>query len=116
MSFSCFVAVVEEERSRRLGELGAGWWGTAEDHAGAGEETCGGFFAKKRRSTSQELGTTLPGEVAFAPTHVSRFATFVSFRLDRPRNPGAETSRRWFVCFAWYQTAVFSLYLCFVTR
>eukprot|EP00903_Cladosiphon_okamuranus_P017456 g16078.t1 len=60
-------AVVEEERSRRLGELGSGWWGTSEGHAG--EETCGGFFAKKRRSSSQELGITLPGEVAFAPTH-----------------------------------------------
>lgn len=63
-------AVVEEERSRRLGELGSGGSGGGASECGAGQEaddTCGRFFIKKRRSSSmQELGTTLPGEVAFA--------------------------------------------------
>ncbi|CAN0136888.1 unnamed protein product, partial [Hapterophycus canaliculatus] len=65
-------AVVEEERARRLGELGFGGWGSTSDGFSAqeGDDMCGGFFTKKRRSSSQELGTTLPGEVAFAPTHV----------------------------------------------
>lgn len=73
-------AVVEEERARRLGELGlASWASTAGSDAAVGREaddTCGGFFTKRRRSVSQEaaiLGTTLPGEVAFAPTHVSMY-------------------------------------------
>lgn len=70
--FTFCEAVVEEERARRLGELGFGGWGPTSDGCSAqeGDDTCGGFFTKKRRSSSQELGTTLPGEVAFAPTHV----------------------------------------------
>lgn len=71
-------AVVEEERARRLGELGLASWGgtslSSEACAGQeGDDLCGGFFAKRRRSASQDatpLGTTLPGEVAFAPAHV----------------------------------------------
>ncbi|CAM9945298.1 unnamed protein product, partial [Ectocarpus fasciculatus] len=62
-------AVVEEERSRRLGELGSGGSGGGASECGAGQEaddTCGRFFIKKRRSSIEELGTTLPGEVAFA--------------------------------------------------
>ncbi len=72
LPFWIMTAVVEEERSRRLGELGSGGWGGgSECFAGQeGEDTCGGFFSKKRRSSTQELGTTVPGEVAFAPTHV----------------------------------------------
>lgn len=65
-------AVVEEERARRLGELGLGSSGGSVRQDG--EDMCGGFFGKRRRSSSQDgvsLGTTLPGEVAFAPTHVS---------------------------------------------
>lgn len=70
-------AVVEEERARRLGELGLASWGgtslSSEACAGQeGDDMCGGFFAKRRRSASQDatpLGTTLPGEVAFAPAH-----------------------------------------------
>ena len=71
---------MEEERARRLGELGLASWGgttlSSEACAGGGQEgddLCGGFFAKRRRSASQDappLGTTLPGEVAFAPAHV----------------------------------------------
>lgn len=70
-------AVVEEERARRLGELGLASWGgtslSSEACAGQeGDDLCGGFFTKRRRSASQDtpLGTTLPGEVAFAPAHV----------------------------------------------
>lgn len=75
--------VVEEERARRLGELGVGVasrdkgiaWGPGDIVAqGGNEDKCGGFFAKKRRSMSEDgvLGTTLPGEVAFAPNHVRK--------------------------------------------
>ena len=69
---------MEEERSRRLGELGSGGWGGgSEGFAGQEvDDTCGGFFSKKRRSSSQELGVTVPGEVAFAPTHVRPRALF----------------------------------------
>lgn len=71
-------AVVEEERARRLGELGLASWGTSRTRSDGGfgqegDDLCGGFFAKRRRSASHDsasLGTTLPGEVAFAPTHV----------------------------------------------
>lgn len=64
-------AVVEEERARRLGELGLGLSQGSIIHEG--EDICGGFFIKRRRSASQDgvsLGTTLSGEVAFGPTHV----------------------------------------------
>lgn len=67
-------AVVEEERARRLGELGLGLSQGSIIHEG--EDICGGFFIKRRRSASQDgvsLGTTLSGEVAFGPTHVSLF-------------------------------------------
>lgn len=76
-------AVVDEERARRLGELGlASWRASTTRSEGSfgqeGDDLCGGFFAKIRRSGSHDgasaaLGTTLPGEVAFAPTHVSCF-------------------------------------------
>ncbi|CAM9167134.1 unnamed protein product [Scytosiphon promiscuus] len=64
-------AVVEEERARRLGELGfCGWASNSYGLSGQeGDGSCGGFFTKRRRSSDQELGTTLSGEVAFAPTH-----------------------------------------------
>lgn len=71
-------AVVEEERARRLGELGLASWTSAAGSYRSGhegrEDLCGGFFAKRRRSCSHDvvsLGTTLPGEVAFASSHVS---------------------------------------------
>lgn len=71
-------AVVEEERARRLGELGVASWGAARSGAGglSGREMddrCGGFFTKRRRPSQDAestLGTTLPGEIAFAPAHV----------------------------------------------
>lgn len=71
-------AVVEEERARRLGELGLASWGGgasgSDCFAGQeGDDMCGGFFAKRRRSVSHDgasLGTTLPGEVAFGSAHV----------------------------------------------
>lgn len=71
-------AVVEEERARRLGELGLASWGgmsfASNSIAGQdGDDLCGGFFTKRRRSASHDaasLGTTLPGEIAFGQAHV----------------------------------------------
>lgn len=95
-------AVVEEERARRLGELGLASWGgtTLSSEACAGQEgddLCGGFFAKRRRSASQDatpLGTTLPGEVAFAPAHV------------RPINRGNKKEILYYCCIIMHDTAV----------
>ena len=71
-------AVVEEDRARRLGELGV-WGGTMHDNfIREGDDVCGGFFTKRRRSASQDstsLGITLPGTVVFPPTTVRQETT-----------------------------------------
>ncbi|CAM9111946.1 unnamed protein product [Ectocarpus sp. 12 AP-2014] len=79
-------AVVEEERSRRLGELGSGGSGGRASECGAGQEaedTCGRFFIKKRRSSTEELGTTLPGEVAFANSRVLQLEEVCHTQMTR---------------------------------
>ncbi|CAN0535907.1 unnamed protein product, partial [Ectocarpus sp. 12 AP-2014] len=79
-------AVVEEERSRRLGELGSGGSGGRASECGAGQEaedTCGRFFIKKRRSSIEELGTTLPGEVAFANSRVLQLEEVCHTQMTR---------------------------------
>lgn len=79
-------AVVDEERSRRLGELGlTSWASTAAAAVGHDvEDTCGGFFGKRRGAAAQDnaiLGITLTGDEAFAATNVSR--SDIAPRLSR---------------------------------
>lgn len=73
-------AVVEEERARRLGELGLNGRTSMSDSfiVREGDDICRGFFTKRRRSASQDatsLGITLPGTVVFPPTTVRRKPT-----------------------------------------
>lgn len=68
-------AVVEEERCRRLGELGLSSWTSTASTGNGGhdaDESCGGFFRWRGTSNCDPLlGTTLSGDEAFASTNVS---------------------------------------------
>lgn len=75
-------AVVEEERAKRLGELGLSSLSTGGNGGGpemgvpeVNDDSCGGFFIKRGRSSSSHdevsMGASVPGEVALGSTRVS---------------------------------------------